>query len=130
MSWSTYDTLITNVLTTNGYAEIPENKIPEATAANFRHLGYSLKFIGLGAINYTTSGGVDYGHKVRLEVGYINNTPSLRDTNSELFLTLIEAVAALSGFHSFTSDPVFEDYGDNLHTKGTLEFLIGVQCSC
>jgi hypothetical protein len=130
MSWADYDTLITNVLLSNGYAEIPENKLPDVTASNFKHLGYSLKFTGFGGINYLSSDGVDYGHKARLEVGYISKTPEVRDANAELFVTLMKDIAEIDGFHSFTADPTFEDYGDNLHTKGTLEFLIGIEVSC
>jgi hypothetical protein len=130
MSWSDYDALITTVLTNNGYAEIPENKLPDSASSNFKHKGYTLQWIGFGGVNYLSSDGMDYMNKVKLEIGYANKTPDLRDINAQLFISLTLLIKDIAGFHSFTSDPAFTDYGDSFHTKGVFEFLIGVECSC
>lgn len=130
MSWIDFDILLTSVLQGNGYAEIPENKIPEASASNFKHKGYSLKPVGFGGIAYLANDGFEYQNKCRIEIGYANKTPQKRDENFAEFTQLMLQIVRLSDFNSLASDPSFEDYGDSIHTKGVIEIFIGVECTC
>jgi hypothetical protein len=125
-----YKSEIAAILDAKGYAEIPDNKLPEASSSNFKDKGYSLKFTGLSGVNYLANDGMDYLNKYRLEIGYITQTPEQRAEKAADFILLFKDISKLPDFNSFTSDPSFDDYGDSTHCKGAIELLIGVECTC
>ena len=129
MSWATYKNTIDAVLTDNNYREVPENKMVENAASSHNHQSYSLKQIGTSDIIETTSNGFQYSHLVILEVRYKNINSSERHVNVDSYLSLFNAIAALSEYKGTISAPTFEDI-DEKHSKMSFKFLFGEEIQC
>ena len=129
MSVSSYNTLITAVLSDNGYRQIPENRIVDEVSMANNHLSYSLKWIGTHGLVYLSSDKMMYSNVFMLEIKYKGINSLDREANAELFVTLLEALTEISGFMGFAEDGVLEDI-DNKHTKATLKIIIGAENTC
>ena len=128
MSWATFEAVLDDGFT--GYTKIPEGKSIENMPDN-KHKAYELKWIGIGGSQLHTSNNLSYSHKVRLRVSYLNRESDTRETNADLFITLLTAIAALSGFNAFLGDASFLDKeNDANQTIGTVEFYFGVDGLC
>lgn len=128
MSWATFKTTLDGAF--SGYTEIPEGKDIEQMPDN-KDKTYSLKWIGAGGFQLHTSNNISYAHRVKLRVSYINMQSSNRTTNADLWLTLLTAIAALSGFNAFLTDATFIDIaGHPEQTIGEVDFYFGVDGLC
>ena len=128
MSWATFEAILDDAFT--GYTKIPEGKDIEQMPDN-KHKVYSLKWIGMGGIILHTSNNISYAHKVKLRVSYINMESDTRETNADLFITLLTTIAGLSGFNQFITDTSFEDMPSHPEqTIGEAEFYFGVDGLC
>lgn len=129
MSWATYYNTIKTVLTDNDYREVPENKSVERAATSHNQLSFSLKQIGTSEITETTSNGLQYNHKVELEIRYKNIDSTERNVNVDSYLNIFNAIAQLAEYKGTLSEPVFEDIDDK-HSKASFTFLFGEERRC
>lgn len=129
MSWSNYYNTIKSVLTDNDYREIPENKPVERAASSHNQLSFMLKQIGTSDIIETTSNGLQYNHKVMLEVRYKNIDSAERNVNVDSYLNVFNAIAGLADYKGTLSAPAFEDIDDK-HSKLSFTFLFGEEIEC
>lgn len=129
MSWDVNKNIIAGVLTDNNYREIPENKTVENCAISHNNAAYRLQPIGTSPIVETTSNGIQYNHKVMLDIKFKNINSTERHVNFQSFLNLFELIARLADYKGTISDPVFEDI-DEKHTKGSWMFLFGEEIKC
>lgn len=129
MAWSTYKTILDDILESNNYREIPENKTPETAASSHEHNSYSLRPIGTSDVAEFTSNGIQYNHRVLLEIKYKNLSSTERDTNYQSMLNLFENIATTENYEGTISAPEFMDI-DEKHTKGSFTFLYGQEIQC
>jgi hypothetical protein len=129
LSWSTYKNTIETVLTSNNYREIPENKSVEDAALSHNNIVYRLQQIGTSEIVETTSNGIQYNHRVMLDIKFKNITSDERHVNVDSFLSVFNSIARLADYKGTISEPTFEDIDDK-HTKGSWVFLFGEEIYC
>lgn len=125
MSYSTYKSAFTTVLSNAGYSEIPRDKEPDSQiATSFIHKGYSFKWKGMGQQELISDTGFQYTHIVELKIGYNIQPAANRDINAGLFETLIRSFATNVNFNNFIQDSLFEDI-DETRQLATAKFYIG-----
>jgi len=129
MSWASNKTTIATILTDNDYREIPENKTVESCAISHNNAAYRLQPIGTSPIVETTSNGIQYAHKVLLEIKFKNIDSDERHINYQSFLNVFEAMATLDDYKGTIAEPTFEDI-DEKHTKGSWMFFFGEEIEC
>jgi len=129
MSWAANKNSISTVLDENDYREIPENKTVETASMAHNNSAYRLQPIGTSPIMETTSNGLQYSHKVLLEIKYKNINSDERHINYQSFLNVFEAIATLDDYKGTLAEPTFEDI-DEKHTKGMFIFLFGEEIEC
>jgi len=128
VSWTTYKTKITTVLTSLGYREIPENKTAEETALSHNHNSYYLNYGGVGDNARLTNKGMLIAHRAVMEIKYKNINSDERANNADSFYTLISEFSKMDNFLGF-EETSFDNI-DNKHSIGRITFLIGVDGVC
>jgi hypothetical protein len=129
MSWASYKSTIETVLISNNYREIPENKSVEDAALSHNNIVYRLQQIGTSEIVETTSNGIQYNHRVMLDIKFKNINSDERHVNVDSFLNVFNTIARLADYKGTISEPTFEDI-DEKHTKGSWVFLFGEEIYC
>ncbi len=124
MSWTTDRATIVSALP-SGYVLIPENREPDSEdrAASHNHKAYSLKLTGVEH-EILSADIMHYTYDVAMRIIYVGVDGTIRITNEELAITLMNTISNISGFVNFTDSPTIEEI-DEKHIIFELAFNFG-----
>jgi len=134
MSWTTEKAAIKSAITgisrTPAYRLIPEILDLEQAPESYRNGGFVIKPIGSNNPSNITSSKFITTDVAQVDVSYLCNNDTERDTAFDDFLTVESTIKAISGFSGYYTIRTFERVKDHqFYFKGTLRFYIGIR-SC